>query len=73
MSSLKSAVASVLRLVAVGLLLLGVVFFVLAYVAGRQGEEEFWQWFIGGAGLLSGLVLLIFSSPLAHLLTRNYE
>ena len=65
--------ASVLRLLAVGLLLLGVVFFVLAYAAGRQGDDEFWQWFTGGAGFVCGLLLLIFSSPLARLLTRNYE
>jgi len=73
MNSLRNAVASVLRLVAVGLLLLGVVFLALAYTAGRQGEPSVWQWVLGGAGFVAGLVLLIFSSALARALTRDYE
>lgn len=62
-----------LRLVAVGLLLLGVVFFVLAYAAHRQGDDGVWQWLVGGAGFLSGVLLLIFSSPIARALTQDYE
>ena len=73
MSSLRSAVASVLRLVAVGLLLLGVVLLVLAYAASRQGEDGLWQWMGGGGGFVIGVLLLVFSSALARALTRDYE
>ena len=73
MSSLRSAVASVLRLVAVGLLLLGVVFLVLAYAADRQAAGGLWQWIVGGAGFLAGLLLLVFSSTIARVLTQDYE
>lgn len=73
MSSLRSAVASVLRLVAVGLLLLGVVLLVLAYAASRQGEGGIWQWILGAAGFVSGVLLMIFSTALARALTQDYE
>jgi fructose-specific phosphotransferase system IIC component len=66
-------VASVLRLVAVGLLLLGVVLFVLAYAANQQHEGGLWQWFVGGGSFLLGLLLLVFSSTIARFLTRDYE
>lgn len=72
-SSLSNAVASVLRLVAVGLLLLGVVLFVLGYAAHRQEASGLWHWITGAAGFLSGILLLIFSSPIARRLTRDYE
>ncbi|MCU0771941.1 MAG: hypothetical protein MUE94_09285 [Verrucomicrobia bacterium] len=73
MTSLRSAVASLLRLVAVGLLLLGVVLLVLAYAGSRQGEGGFGQWLVGGGSFLVGLMLLVFSSRLARALTRDYE
>jgi hypothetical protein len=73
MTSLRSAVASVLRLVAVGLLLLGVVFLVLAYATGRQGESGVWQWWVGAGGVGIGVLLLVFSPGLARFLTRNYD
>ena len=73
MSSLRSAVASVLRLVAVGLLLLGIVLLVLAYAAGRQGDPGAWLWMGGGLGVVLGLLLMIFSSALARGLTQDYE
>ena len=73
MSSLRSAVASVLRLIAVGLLLLGVVLLVLAYAATRQGDSGTWQWIGGGGGFVLGLLLMIFSPALARALTRDYE
>ena len=73
MSSLKSAVASVLRLVGVGLLLLGVVFLVLAYAGSRQDEGSLWQWAAGGLGFVGGIALLACSSPLARRFTRDYE
>ncbi len=70
---MRSAVASVIRLVAVGFLLLGVVLLVLAYAASRQGEGGVWQWLVGGGGFLLGVLLLSFSSPLARALTQDYE
>ena len=73
MSSLRSAVASVIRLVGVGILLLGIVFLALAYVGGRQGESPFLQWVIGVGGFLTGIFLLGFSSTIARALTRDYE
>jgi len=73
MSSLRSAVASVLRLVAVGLLLLGIVLLVLAYAASRQGAPDAWLWMGGGLGFVLGLLLMIFSSALARVLTQDYE
>ena len=73
MSSLRSAVASVLRLVAVGLVLLGVVLFVLAYAAQRQDESALWQWIAGALGFISGSLLLVFSSALARALTQYYD
>lgn len=62
-----------LRLVAVGLLLLGVVFFVLAYAANRQGEGGLWQWMVGGGGFLVGVLMLVFSSTIARAVTQDYE
>jgi uncharacterized membrane protein HdeD (DUF308 family) len=73
MSSLRSAVASVLRLIAVGLLLLGVVLLVLAYAASRQGESGTWQGLAGGGGVILGTVLMLFSASLARALTQDYE
>lgn len=73
MNSFRSAVASVIRLVAVGVLLLGVVLLVLAYAGSRQGEAGVWQWIGGGAGCLVGVLLLVLSSVLARALTRDYE
>jgi len=73
MSSLRNAVASVLRLVAVGLLLLGVVFCVLAYAANQQDESGLWQWSVGIVGLLCGMLLLLFSSKLSRILTQDYD
>jgi len=72
-SSLRSAVASVLRLVAVGLVLLGVVLFVLAYAAQRQDESALWQWIAGIFGFIAGSLLLVFSSALARALTQDYD
>lgn len=73
MSSLRSAVASVIRLVAVGILLLGVVFMALAYAANQQGDAAILQWASGIGGLLVGLFLLGFSSSIARALTHNYD
>lgn len=73
MSSLRSAVASVLRLVAVGLLLLGVVLLVLAYAASQQGGTGLWQWAVGGVAFVIGMLLLLFSAAIARSLTRDYE
>lgn len=73
MSSLRSAVASVLRLFAVGMLLLGIVFMVLAYAAGQQGDDAFLQWIVGAGGALVGIFLLGFSSSIARVLTRDYD
>lgn len=73
MSSLRRAVASILRIVAVGILLLGIVFMALAYAAGRQGDQAFWQWAIGVGGFLVGLFLLGFSSTIAGAITRDYD
>ena len=73
MSSIRSAVASVLRVIAVGLLLLGVVLLVLAYAAGQEGESGFWQWTTGAVGVGGGMVLLIFSPMIARFLTRDYD
>ena len=73
MSAVRSAVASLLRLVAVGLVLLGAVLFVLAFAAGRQGEDAVWQWLGGALSFLSGSVLLVFSSAIARALTQDYD
>lgn len=62
-----------LRLLAVGLVLLGVVLLVLAYAAGRQDESAPWQWIVGSGGLVAGVLLMIFSSAIARALTRDYE
>jgi hypothetical protein len=72
-NSLRSAVASILRLMAVGVLLLGVLFLVLAYAASRQEEPSIGRTLIGVAGFLSGIGLLVFSAPIARALTRDYE
>lgn len=73
MNSLKGALASVLRLVAVGLLLLGVVLLVLAYAGSRQGQPGVWQWVAGAGGFVVGVLLLLFSSAIARALTQDYD
>jgi uncharacterized membrane protein HdeD (DUF308 family) len=66
-------VASLLRLVAVGLVLLGTVLFVLAFAAGRQDENALWQWIAGAVSFLLGSLLLVFSSAIARALTQDYD
>ena len=73
MNSMRNAVASVLRLVAVGLLLLGVVMVALAYAAQRQEEGAAWQWILGVGGCVVGLALIILSPIIARAVTRDYD
>jgi hypothetical protein len=73
MSSLRTTVASFLRFVAAGLLLLGVTLLAVAWMAQRQGEAALWHWIGGGLSAVAGLALLITGGPLARRLTQDYE
>jgi hypothetical protein len=73
MSSLRQSVASVLRLAAVGLILLGLAVLAMAWAATRQADPSLLTWVLGGLSLIGGSVLLVASSPLARALTQDYE
>lgn len=73
MSSLRQSVASVIRLIAVGLILLGLAVLAMAWAAAREAEPGVLTWILGGLSLVSGSVLLVTSSPLARALTQDYE
>lgn len=73
MNSLKNVVASVLRFVGVALILLGCVLFVLGYAAQQQNEDGMMQWILGGLSFLVGMLVTVFSSPVARALTQDYE
>lgn len=73
MNTLRTTVASFLRFLAAGLVLLGLALLALAYTAQRQDEASLWFWVGGGFSGLLGLMLLVFSAPLAKRLTEDYE
>jgi len=66
-------VASFLRFLAAGLSLLGLALLALAYSARREDESSLWFWIGGGLSGIIGLLLLVFSAPLAKRLTEDYE
>ena len=73
MNSLKHMVSSFLRLLAVGLLLLGIALIAVGWIARRQGEGGTGSLLFGVIGCGAGVLLLVFSSALARRLTRDYE
>lgn len=73
MSSLRNLVASFIRFVSAGLLLLGFAWLLLAWLAQRQGEAALRHWFFGVLTVLVSVLLLVFSAPLARRFTRDYD
>jgi drug/metabolite transporter (DMT)-like permease len=73
MNTLRTTVGSFLRFLAAGLILLALALLALAYTARRQDESSLWFWVGGGLSGIIGLLLLVFSAPLAKKLTADYE
>lgn len=73
MNPLRRAVASVIRLVGVGLIGLGAVLLVLTWVARHQQPTAWWQYVIYIALAVAGVALLIRSKQLAARFTDDFE
>ena len=73
MSSLRSLVSSFLRLLAVGLLLLGLAMLAVGWLAQHQGKGGAGTLLSGAAAFVVGILLLVFSSAIARRITRDYE
>lgn len=73
MNPMKKPVASVLRLIGAGLILLSVVLLALLWVARSRAPEPWWRWGLYAFPAVSGIVLYAASGRLATRLTRDFE
>lgn len=70
---MKKPVASVLRVVGVGLILLSVVLLALIWLARYRNPEPWWRWALYALPAFGGVVICGLSSRLAERLTRDFE
>jgi len=73
MNPLKKPVASVLRLIGAGLILLSVVLLALLWLARETQPEPWWRWALYTLPAVVGLVICLTSGRLAARLTQNFE
>lgn len=73
MNPMKKPVASVLRVVGVGLILLSVVLVALLWVAHERAPEPWWRWALHSLPAIAGTLLCAASGRLATRLTRDFE
>jgi len=73
MNPMKQPVASVLRVVSAGLILLGLMLLALLWIAHRMQPEPWWRWAFHTLPVMGGILLWARSNALAHRLTRNFE
>ena len=73
MNPMKKPVASVLRVIGVGLILLSVVLLVLLWIAHKRAPEPWWRWALYSLPGITGIVVIASSGRLALRLTRDFE
>ena len=73
MNPMKKPVASVLRVVGAGLMLLSVVLLALLWVAHKRAPEPWWRWALYSTPAIAGIVVVATSGKLATTLTRDFE
>jgi membrane protein YdbS with pleckstrin-like domain len=73
MNPMKKPVASVLRVVGAGLILLSVVLIAFLWLARYRNPEPWWRWALYAVPALGGIVICAVSGKLAARLTRDYE
>jgi membrane protein YdbS with pleckstrin-like domain len=73
MNPMKRPVASVLRLIGVGLVLLSVVLLALLWIAHERAPEPWWRWALYALPAIGGVVVVASSGRLAARLTRDFE
>ena len=70
---MQKPVASVLRVVSAGLILLGITLLALLWVAHRRQPEPWWRWVVYASPVAAGIVLWARSTALAIRLTRDFD
>lgn len=73
MNPMKKPVASVLRVIGAGLVLLSIVLLALLWIAQQRAPEPWWRWALYALPAATGIVLCAISGKLATALTRNFE
>jgi hypothetical protein len=73
MNPMTKPVASVLRVISAGLILLGITLLALLWVAHRKQPEPWWRWALYALPVVAGIVLGARSTALAGRLTRDFE
>jgi ABC-type multidrug transport system permease subunit len=73
MNPMKRPVASVLRVIGAGLILLSVVLLVFLWIARYRSPAPWWRWVLYAAPAVTGVVVCATSGRLAGRLTRNFD
>jgi hypothetical protein len=73
MNPMKKPVASVLRVVGAGLILLSVVLIGLLWLTRHRSPEPWWRWALYVVPALTGILVCSFSAKMAARLTSNFE
>jgi len=73
MNPMKKPVASVLRVIGVGLVLLSIVLLALLWIAHKREPEPWWRWALYLLPAITGIVVTACSGKLAAALTRDFE
>jgi hypothetical protein len=73
MNPMQKPVASVLRVLGVGLILLSMVLLAFLWLAHRTEPEPWWRWMLYAFPALAGVLLCVTSSKLATRLTRDFD
>jgi len=73
MNPMKRPVASVLRVLGTGMILLSVVLLALLWVARQAHPEPWWRWAMYAFPAFAGLAVCLASGSLAERFTRGFE
>ena len=73
MNPMTKPVASVLRIVGVGLILLSVVLLAFLWLAHKRQPEPWWRWALYFLPVVAGTLLYVTSGKLAARLTRDFD
>lgn len=70
---MQKPVASVLRVLGAGLILLSVVLLVFLWLAHKRQPEPWWRWGLYSLPAVAGVLLCVASGKLATRLTRDFD
>lgn len=73
MNPMKKPVASVLRVVGMGLVLLSIVLIGLLWLTRHRNPEPWWRWSLYALPALAGILVCAFSGRMAARLTSDFE